>query len=249
MSGTYETAAMAGRAETGPGETGPADTGPAPGDLRAALAACLDPAGAAWLAAAEARLVAGPEALDGLFPRAARHCGHGPLPGAEGWTVADAARTVLLLALPYGGGELLARLTACYQHGDAGERRAVLRALPLLDVGDGGVPLVEDALRTHDARLVAAAVGPYAAHRLPQHEWRHAVLKCLSAGVPLTAVAGLARRHDAELARMLRALADECDAAGRPVPAGVRRLAGPRPAGPHPTTASATFNSAPCDRS
>ena len=56
------------------------------------------------------------------------------------------------------------RSTRLYRHGDAAERRAVSCALHLLAVGDAGVlPLVEDALRTNDTRLVAAAVGPYAA--------------------------------------------------------------------------------------
>ncbi|MFE0424942.1 EboA domain-containing protein, partial [Streptomyces sp. NPDC058953] len=115
-------------------------------------------------------------------------------------------------------------LTRLYHRGTAAERRAVLLALPHLDrLADGPadvLPLVEDALRTNDTRLVAAAVGPYAAARLDPHTWRHAVLKCLFTGVPLTAVHGLAdrARGDAELARMLTDYAAERTAAGRPVP-------------------------------
>lgn len=71
---------------------------------------------------------------------------------------------------------------------------------------------------------MAAAVGPYAAAHLDPHAWRHAVLKCLFTGVPLTAVARLDERAlgDAELARMLRDFAAERTAAGREVPADLR---------------------------
>ncbi|MYT16171.1 hypothetical protein GTY76_28025 [Streptomyces sp. SID4951] len=192
--------------------------------MRGQLEACLDGDGARWLCDAEAKIAGSPDALAELFPRTARRCGHGPLAETEGWTVADAARTMLLLAVPHTGEELVTRVAACYRYGDAGERRAVLKALPLLGISAGGVPLVEEALRTHDARLVAAAVGPYAARWLPQHSWRHAVLTCVFTGIALTSVAGLSRRGDAELARMLRDFAHEREAAGRPVPSGVRPL-------------------------
>ncbi|MFG3496863.1 EboA domain-containing protein [Streptomyces sp. NPDC047928] len=146
------------------------------------------------------------------FASAGRHCGH---------EHADAVR-VLLLRTARADTGTLHRL---YRQGAAAERRAVLLALPSLVPGPDALPLVEDALRTHDARLLAAAVGPYAATHLPPHAWRHAVLKCLFTGVPLDAVAELPRRAraDAELARMLVDHADERAAAGRPVPADLHR--------------------------
>jgi hypothetical protein len=92
--------------------------------------------------------------------------------------------------------------------------------------GPEALPLVEDALRTNDTRLVAAAVGPYAARHLDPHGWRHAVLKCLFTGVPVHEVAELPRRAhaDHELARMLGDYADERTAAGRPVPEDLYRV-------------------------
>ncbi|MFD6415267.1 EboA domain-containing protein [Streptomyces sp. NPDC060194] len=113
-----------------------------------------------------------------------------------------------------------ATLTTLYHQGTPAERRAVLTALPALVTTADAVPLVEDALRTNDTTLVAAAVGPYAAAHLDPHAWRHAVLKCLFTGVRLAAVADLDRRAagDAELARMLSDFAAERTAAGRPVP-------------------------------
>ncbi|WP_406005847.1 EboA domain-containing protein [Streptomyces sp. NBC_00637] len=135
---------------------------------------------------------------------------------------ADAARVLILRAARADQ----ASLARVYFQGTADERRAVLHALPHLVSGSGALPLVEDALRTHDTRLLAAAVGPYAARHLDAHAWRHAILKCLFAGVPIDEVAGLERRArgDAELARMLADYATERTAAGRPVPRDLRRL-------------------------
>ncbi|MFF9342879.1 MULTISPECIES: EboA domain-containing protein [unclassified Streptomyces] len=141
------------------------------------------------------------------FAAAGRHCGP---------DVADAVRTLLLIEARADAGTL----SRLYRHGSAAERRAVLHALPYLVDGPHATHLVDDALRTHDTRLIAAALGPYAAAHLAPHAWRHAVLKCLFTGVPLSAVADLARRAagDAELARMLTAYAAERTAAGRDVP-------------------------------
>ncbi|MFF2961620.1 EboA domain-containing protein [Streptomyces sp. NPDC057963] len=146
---------------------------------------------------------------------------------------ADSVRALLLV----GARAALPALTRLYEQGTAAERRAVLLTLHRLDVGPAALPLVEDALRTNDTRLVAAAVGPYAATHLDAHNWRHAVLKCLFTGVPVEAVAQLARRSrgDAELARMLGDFAAERIAAGRGLPAGLTRvldLTTPGPAAP-----------------
>jgi hypothetical protein len=171
--------------------------------------------------------------LDQALDEAADHPGtHGPISVWElriaeagrrcGPEHADAAR-VLLLHAARADPDALARV---YRQGTAAERRAVLRALPHLVPGPDALPLVEDALRTNDTRLVAAALGPYAARHLDAHTWRHAVLKCLFTGVPVDVVADLApRAHaDAELARMLGDYARERTAADRPVPEDLHRV-------------------------
>lgn len=147
------------------------------------------------------------------FAAAGRHCGH---------EYADSVRALLLLEARAG----LPAVIRLYEQGTAAERRAVLLTLHRLDLGPTALPLVEDALRTNDTRLVAAAVGPYAAVHLDAHQWRHAILKCLFTGVPVDAVDGLARRAggDAELARMLGDFAAERTAAGRAVPDDLRRV-------------------------
>jgi hypothetical protein len=146
------------------------------------------------------------------FVRAGRTLGHHPLPDVRGWTAAQAGRALVLSGLTP------AEITEIYQQGDANERLAVLKALPVLDIGDAGVPLLHDALRTNDTRLVAAALGPYAGH-LDEATWRQGVIKCVFMGVPLAVVDRLDERADAALAAMLTALAEERTAAGREMPA------------------------------
>ncbi|GLZ60297.1 MULTISPECIES: EboA domain-containing protein [Micromonospora] len=188
-----------------------------PDSLRAALGGVPDPD---WLDTALRRVATEPTAITRLFPAVGRRCGRAALPDAPGWTADDAARVLLLTSLPGEHAEYAERL---YQHGDAAERRAVLRALPLLPIGAAGVPLLHDAIRTNDTRLVAAALGPYARHLDPA-AWRQAVLKCVFSGVPLAAVADLDTRADGELAAMLAALAAERHAAGRDLPADATDL-------------------------
>ncbi|MFG1659158.1 EboA domain-containing protein [Micromonospora chersina] len=201
-----------------------------PDRLRAALRGVPDPQ---WLDAALRRVTTEPAAIPRLFALAARRCGRGPLPDPPGWTVDEAVRALLLTALP---ADHAAVAEALYRHGDAAEKRAVLRALPLLPIGAECVPLLHDAIRTNDTRLVAAALGPYARH-LEQPAWRHAVLKCVFTGVPLAVVDDLDGRADGELAAMLAALAAERHAAGRAMPADATGLLDRLGAGSHPTTA------------
>jgi hypothetical protein len=188
-------------------------------ELHTVLTAHLPPAARAW--------------LDQALDEAAAHPGiHGPISVWElrlaeagrrcGAGHADAARVLILHAARPDP----AAPTRASRQGTADERRAVLHALPHLVPGPDAVPLVEDALRTNDTRLLAAAAGPYAARHLAPHPWRHAVLKCLFTGVSVDSVADLARRSrgDAELARMLGDYAAERTAAGRPVPEDLHRV-------------------------
>ncbi|MFC4537084.1 EboA domain-containing protein [Sphaerisporangium dianthi] len=174
-----------------------------------------------WLEGALAAAAERPGTIGRSFAAAGRSAGREPLPGAPGWTADEAARALLLSALP--PDRLVAETGELYRYGDADEKRAVLKALPMLAVGAEAVPLLHDAIRTNDTRLVAAALGPYARH-LDQAAWRQAVLKCVFMGVPLTAVDGLDERADHELAAMLAAFADERAAAGRPMPADAAAL-------------------------
>ncbi|MFJ7077076.1 EboA domain-containing protein [Streptomyces sp. NPDC098781] len=190
-----------------------------PEALRAHLATHLDPAPGAWLRRALDEAAANPGTHGPISVWELRVAEAGRRCGAE---YADAARALILHAARAD----MDALTRVYSQGTAAERRAVLCALPHLVTGPDALPLVEDALRTNDTRLLAAAVGPYAARHLDAHQWRHAVLKCLFTGVPVDTVADLDRRAhgDAELARMLGDYAAERSAAGRPVPEDLYRV-------------------------
>jgi hypothetical protein len=186
----------------------------------------VSPAAARWLADSCAAIESDPAAIGSLFPAASRRYGRQPLgasdrSGLKFGCADDEARAALISALA-DDKSLALRLSDLYRYGDAGEKRGVLRSLHLKPgVGAQLLPEVEDALRTNDVRLVAAALQPYGARHLSTQAYRHAIVKCVFVGVPLAVVHGLADRQDAELARMLVDLAHERVAAGRPVPPDV----------------------------
>jgi len=193
-------------------------------ELWSALEQRSTPEGLAWLRESVAAIEADPTAVRTRFPMAGRKVGRGPLEeGADAddvhaWTVDDAARTLLLVAL---GDAAEAELRDLYRFGDAAERRGLLRALPHLGVGDRVADIVDDAIRTNDTRLVAAALGPWATEHLDDAAYDQAVLKCVFIGVPITPLDGLPGRATPETARMLAAFVHERVAAGRDIPAEV----------------------------
>jgi L-ribulose-5-phosphate 3-epimerase len=166
-----------------------------------------------WLDDAERAVRESAAAIRTLFPAVSRNVRDANLD--------DGARVRLIVALADSATDLGAEVRALYDYGDSAERRAVLRALDRVGnrIQEVGAAIVKDALRTNDTTLVAAALGGFADTHLDQHSWRHGVLKCLFTGVPLAVMAGLDRRTDDELIRMVRAFADERRAAGREVPA------------------------------
>jgi hypothetical protein len=193
-------------------------------DLSAALDARVTPEGLLWLRETSAAVAADATALRAKFPMVGRKVGREPLDeGADpadihAWTIDDAARTLLLVAAGEGAEAELAEL---YRFGDTAERRGILRALPYLELDDRGLYLVDDAIRTNDTRLIAAALGPYATEHLSDAGYDQAVLKCVFVGVPITPLDGVPSRVTPDGARMLGAFVHERVAAGRDVPAEV----------------------------
>lgn len=199
---------------------------------RAAAEVTRSATGVTWWGAALAALGAEPEAIGRLFTEAGRKVGR-VAAEAFGPTPADLARVRLVEQYAQDRPDVTVAQTLqrLYRRGDADERRAVLRALAALpDPGPAtvgqGLDLTSDALRTNDSGLVAAAMGGFAARHLDQHEWRHGVLKLLFMGVPITVVAELDVRADAELHRMADALLQERTAAGRSASEDIVSLAG-----------------------
>lgn len=218
---------------------------PAAPDSLTSLAALtsLTPEARTWLDTALTGITADPTAIRTLFPAVRRHCGRAPLP--DGRTVDEAARILLLTALPLRDRALADEVGALHRYGDPAEQRAVLRALPHVDRDGTGdfLDLVRQTLRGNDSTLIEAALGPYAAAHLPPDEYRQAVLKCVFYEIPLARVAGLDDRADAELARMLTDFARERTAAGRPVPEDIAPLVRPFAATTSGTTTGITTTS------
>jgi hypothetical protein len=190
-------------------------------ELADALEERATPEGLAWLREASANVAADPAAIRTRFAMVGRKVGRGTLdPEADpadihAWTVDDAARVLLLGAM---GESAEGELAELYRYGDAAERRGILRALPFLEgLGDRGLVFTEDAIRTNDTRLIAAALGPYATEHLPDDAYDQAVLKCVFVGVPITPIDGVPERVTANGARMLAGLVVERVAAGRDV--------------------------------
>jgi hypothetical protein len=180
-------------------------------------------------------LAEAPDRISVLFPAVARKVARGPAdaddPDGVGHPrLEDEARVALLATLAGAWRDQPERfdreLAELYRYGDADEKRGVLRALSAIEPepGPASLPLVDDALRTNDVRLVAAALGPYGARHLSAEAWRQGVLKCLFVGVPLEAVASIDERADAELARMVADYCRERIAAGREVPPDASRV-------------------------
>lgn len=166
-----------------------------------------------------AQVESDPRRLDRLYPAAARRTARGPLADHPSVLAQDAVRVALVVAAAtvLDVAELTAELRALYRVGDSDEKRAVLLALHGAPAELVAVDLLEDALRTNDTRLVAAAMGPHARH-LDDSAWRHGVLKCLFTGVSVDAVTHMGERADDELAAMAERFAAERRAAGRSVP-------------------------------
>ena len=124
------------------------------------------------------------------------------------------------------GAEFHALLLTCYEQGDYRERRAVLRALPLLPKGERFVSIAVDACRSHVQPIFEAVVceNPYPAAHFPERSFNQMVLKALFTGVALNRLIGLDARVTPELTRMAKDYACERRAAGRSVPADIERL-------------------------
>jgi hypothetical protein len=195
-----------------------------PQDVRERLLDAARPEGVAWLDEAVAEIEHDPAAIRARFPSVGREVGRDPLDpdrdpdDVHAWTIDDAARTLTLAAL---GDESRDELPDLYRFGDAPERRGLLRALPYLEIGEDAIGIVDDAIRSNDTRLIAAALGPYATEHLDQAAYDQAILKCVFVGVPIAPLHGLEIRATADTARMLAAFVHERVAAGREVPGEV----------------------------
>lgn len=186
-------------------------------NLRKLITNNADDIANAWLDTSVRNIESDPAAIRRIFPAVSRTVG---VKYADGWRMDDAARVLLVQALSEPEAELL----DLYSYGDANERRAVLLSLDYIKPGESGTTLVRDALRTNDANLVAASLGPFAFAQLSPEEIRQAIMKCVFMDISLDDIDGIDEQASPELSRMLAGFIHERVAAGRSVDANLWTL-------------------------
>jgi hypothetical protein len=150
------------------------------------------------------------------------------------WTVDQAARIRLLLTTRTDSDTFVQRLDQLCATADLDELVAFYQGLPLYPDAQRHRARAAEGVRSN-MRVVFEAVAhrnPYPAEQLPEDAWNQMVLKALFVGSTLADIAGLDRRANPTLARMLGDYAHERWAAGRPVSPELWRCVGPHAAGP-----------------
>jgi hypothetical protein len=145
------------------------------------------------------------------------------------WTLDQAARVRLLLASTADGALLSRRLDTLCSAAAVGELVAFYRGLPLYLDPPRHVLRAAEGVRSN-MRVVFEAVAhrnPYPAEHFVESAWNQMVLKALFVGTRLDLIAGLDRRANPALARMLCDYAHERWAASRPVSPELWRCVGP----------------------
>ena len=146
------------------------------------------------------------------------------------WSVADAARILVLLETAVADGQAFTeRFRDLCRTADVGESVAFYRGLPLYPDPASIEDQAGEGLRTN-MRAVFEAVAhrnPFPREQFDTARWNQMVLKALFIDSALHPIQGLDERTNAELARTLSDYAHERWAAGRPVSPELWRCVGP----------------------
>jgi hypothetical protein len=145
------------------------------------------------------------------------------------WTTDQAARTLLVLAIPVVDTDSYVRtLDRLFNDGDLGELVALYQALPLLPEPEAHRPRAAEGVRTNMQAVFEAIAlrNPYPSEQMDDGEFNQLVLKCLFLGSPLHLVQGVDKRANPTLARMLCDYAHERWSAKRPVSPELWRVVG-----------------------
>ncbi|MCF2151265.1 EboA family metabolite traffic protein [Desmonostoc muscorum LEGE 12446] len=136
------------------------------------------------------------------------------------WSVDQAGRTLLLLALPHDDAQTYVRsLDKVFSSADMGELVALYQSLPLLPHPELHRQRAAEGIRSNMSNVFQAIAlrNPYPADYLDNAAWNQMVLKAVFVGSPLHLIWGLDRRANPELAKMLTDYAHERWAAKRSV--------------------------------
>lgn len=148
----------------------------------------------------------------------------------RGWTVDQAARTVLVLALPHDSpAAYVDILNKVFSTADLQELAALYAALPLLPYPEAHVKRAAEGVRTTMTQVFDAIAldNPYPHDYLPEEAWNQLVVKSVFNVRPLFRIYGLEARRNKALAQMLLDYAHERWAAGRTLTPELWRMTGP----------------------
>lgn len=145
------------------------------------------------------------------------------------WSVDQAARTLILLALPHDDAQkYLWTLEQVFTTVDVGELIALYQSLPLLPYPEWHCTRAAEGVRSNMTTVFNAVAlhNPYPSDYFDNIAWNQMVLKAIFAGSSLHLILGLDDRANSELAQMLTDYAHERWAANRPVTPELWRLVG-----------------------
>ena len=145
------------------------------------------------------------------------------------WSVDQAARTLLVLALPQDDAEkYLGTLEQVFSSADLGELVALYQGLPLLPFPERHCARAAEGVRSNISTVFDAVAlhNPYPSEYFDNIAWNQMILKAVFIGSPLHLIQGIDRRANSELARMLTDYAHERWAAQRSVTPELWRLVG-----------------------
>ena len=145
------------------------------------------------------------------------------------WSVDQAARTLLVMALPQDNAEkYLQTLEQVFTTADVGELVTLYQALPLLPYPERLSARAAEGVRSNMTAVFNAVAlrNPYPAQYFDDLAWNQMVLKALFVGSPLHLIQGLDRRANLALAQMAIDYAHERWAASRSVSPELWRLVG-----------------------
>jgi hypothetical protein len=151
------------------------------------------------------------------------------------WATDETARVALLLATHHGDDHAFAvRLDKLCATAEVTEHISYLKGLALFPAGKALLERAREGVRSSITPVFAAVAcrNPYPFDYFDAAAWNQMVVKCVFVGESLDTITGLHERRNPELIQMLRDLAAERQAAGRPLPTSVHDFITGRFAGP-----------------
>lgn len=147
----------------------------------------------------------------------------------RGWSLADAARILLLIELSRRENAFAAVFGDLCRTADVSEAIAFYRGLPLYARPDELEAQAAEGARSNMQSVFEAVAhrNPYPREEFDEPRWNHMILKALFIGSALAPIQGLDERANPRLAAMLLDYAHERWAAGRAVSPELWRCVGP----------------------